>query len=115
MASRRHTHLVLTRKQGEAIEFYAGGELLGTITLDEIHQNFIRSSYDMDERVHVCRKELPEDVKLKAGIQRRKRAAIMKAISVLAALLCCGGCIAPSKAVVEVQVAGQVVKVDLRK
>ena len=71
--SGRQTHLVLTRREGESIEFYAGGELLGIVTLDEIHQNFIRCSYNMDERVHVCRGELAENEKIRTGVQRRKK------------------------------------------
>jgi sRNA-binding carbon storage regulator CsrA len=120
---RRRTNLILTRKQGESIELYAGGELLGVISVNEIHMNFVRCSYEMDERVHVCRAELPPEMKIKTGVQRRKKAAAgvgtaaraVKTILIFAALLCSGGCIAPREMTVDARVAGQVVKIDVRR
>lgn len=115
MSQGRLTNLVLTRKEGESIELYAGGELLGVITLHEIHQNFIRCGYKMNERIHVCRSEILEQEKIKAGVQRRKKMGIAKAVLVLATLLCCSGCIAPREMKAEARIAGQVVKVEMRK
>lgn len=52
--------LVLSRKLGESIDLYLGGEFLGTFTVLEISSGRVRLSIVADQNLRVVRSELTD-------------------------------------------------------